>query len=216
MTLYVELSVPASTFTVGRFLSPDDRVRVEFAHAVPLGRGEQCFWLVGDDRAAVLARFGDAGLETTVVEELPDRTLVRAEVPEIGPFTGLIADVDGVILDVTGTGEGWTVGLRVPDRGSLSAFQDACEERDIAFRLEELNGSATPAPGIDHDLSEPQSEALAAAFRAGYYDIPRRSSLSDLSGNLSASSDQAISERLRRGSAALIDATILADTQDHR
>lgn len=124
MTLYVELSVPASTFTVGRFLSPDDRVRVEFAHAVPLGRGEQCFWLVGDDRAAVLARFGDAGLETTVVEELPDRTLVRA----------------------------------------------------------------------------------------GYYDIPRRSSLSDLS----ASSDQAISERLRRGSAALIDATILADTQDHR
>jgi len=51
-------------------------------------------------------------------------------------------------------------------------------------------------------LTEPQQEAIAEAYRQGYYDVPREISLEELANELDIS-HQALSERLRRANRVL-------------
>ncbi len=51
-------------------------------------------------------------------------------------------------------------------------------------------------------LTEPQREAIAEAYRQGYYDVPREISLEELANELDIS-HQALSERLRRANRVL-------------
>jgi predicted DNA binding protein len=56
-------------------------------------------------------------------------------------------------------------------------------------------------------VTGPQREALVLAVERGYYDIPRRCSTAELAAVLGVS-DQAVSERLRRGIATLVERTL--------
>jgi len=98
----------------------------------------------------------------------------------------------------------WRARMRFPDRGSLSEFRDFCEREDLGFRLyrlcEDDGHGEVPGDG----LTDCQREALRLAADRGYFDLPRRTSLAELADDLDIS-DQAVSERLRRGCARLIN-----------
>ncbi len=59
-----------------------------------------------------------------------------------------------------------------------------------------------PTPG----LTTEQREALAVAYRNGYFAVPRETTTAALAEKLGISG-QAVSERLRRGYTRLVDAT---------
>lgn len=98
----------------------------------------------------------------------------------------------------------WRTRMRFPDRETLREFRAFCEREDLGFRLyrlcEDDGREGVPGDG----LTDCQREALRLAADRGYFDLPRRTSLADLAAELDIS-DQAVSERLRRGCARLID-----------
>jgi predicted DNA binding protein len=59
----------------------------------------------------------------------------------------------------------------------------------------------------DYGLTAPQRQALLLAVEHGYYDVPRNGTLTDIAGELDIS-EQAASQRLRRGTRSLLRSTI--------
>lgn len=108
-------------------------------------------------------------------------------------------EYDIVITESIGTHQGVDLRARFPDRDMLLAYRNSCEERDIPFRLQKLSQAETVAEsGLPSDLTRLQRETLSLALEAGYFEIPRRTTLSELADELGIS-DQAVSARLRRG-----------------
>lgn len=103
----------------------------------------------------------------------------------------------GTLLDGVGTQEGVTYRMRFPDRAALVAFRERCIERGISFRLRGLHGGVG-SPETNHGLTRCQHELLVAAAESGYFEVPRGVTLARLAERFDIS-DQAASERLRRG-----------------
>lgn len=59
-------------------------------------------------------------------------------------------------------------------------------------------------------LTDRQRRTLALAYEKGYFDVPRGTSLTDLATTLSVS-EQAVSERIRRGLETVLRVTALED-----
>lgn len=102
------------------------------------------------------------------------------------------------MLELVGTDDRWDAKMRFPSRETLSEFRQHCLNEDIDFSLKRLYGPETPAAGTDDDLTDCQREALTLALEYGYFEVPRESPLSTLGSELNVS-DQAVSERIRRG-----------------
>ncbi|MFC7009142.1 helix-turn-helix domain-containing protein [Halalkalicoccus salilacus] len=61
---------------------------------------------------------------------------------------------------------------------------------------------------MQYGLTERQRNTLVAAFEAGYFTVPRETSLSDLAERQDAS-HQALSERLRRATGNLVESALI-------
>ncbi|MGM0590036.1 MAG: helix-turn-helix domain-containing protein [Halobacteriota archaeon] len=89
----------------------------------------------------------------------------------------------------------------------LSSTHDFCEDHGLAFDIEsirELDGE----PAGRYGLTSDQYDALVTAFERGFFQVPREVTLEDLAGELDIS-HQALSERLRRGTDALVEDTLV-------
>lgn len=116
----------------------------------------------------------------------------------------LMRDWDIVLLDAHGTHEGWTVRLLFPTQEALSAYYDECTERGLAPTILTKYEEVDAPTRANAELTPAQWEALTTAFEAGYFEIPRQTSLDDIADQLGISA-QAASERIRRAEAALLD-----------
>jgi len=103
------------------------------------------------------------------------------------------------------TAHGWKVSTQFADRADLEAFRDVCQASSLTFRPHRL--CETEHGGDDYGLTVPQREALLAARRRGYFDVPRTADLADVSSELGVT-PSALSERLRRGTRKLVDHTL--------
>lgn len=117
-------------------------------------------------------------------------------------------DLDVVLLEATATVDGWEARMRVPDRDALSRYRAGLRERGIGFELEALYRETRTGNAPASRLSDDQFETLVAAHEAGYFDVPRTASQTDLAGEFGISA-QSLSERLRRGTKALVEATLI-------
>lgn len=97
----------------------------------------------------------------------------------------------------------WHSRTRFPDREILGDYRAYLDDHDIAFRLKRLY-DAGQASGDDIGLTPEQRETLVLAYEMGYFDIPRGTTTSGLAEELGVS-NQAISERLRRGYRRLVE-----------
>ncbi|MDR5656389.1 helix-turn-helix domain-containing protein [Halodesulfurarchaeum sp. HSR-GB] len=114
------------------------------------------------------------------------------------------------LLEATGTGHNWRFELRFPSHDALSDFQDYCLSADIEMEVIRIYNPTKPDTGPWYGLSVPQREALMLAFREGYFDIPRQISTKEL-GNRLGISDQAVTERLRRGTSTLLAHSVMIE-----
>ncbi|WP_075938065.1 helix-turn-helix domain-containing protein [Halosegnis longus] len=98
----------------------------------------------------------------------------------------------------------WHSEIRFPTREQLAAYREALLESGVQVEVRGIyrEESHEPAPG----LTTEQREALTAAYRNGYFSVPRETTTAALAETLDISG-QAVSERLRRGYARLVDAT---------
>lgn len=124
------------------------------------------------------------------------------------------AGLGGVLLDATVTAGGATVRMRFPDREALVAYRDHCRGRGMSFTLESLHDD-TEAFGTTSRMTTCQHDIIVAAVEKGYFDVPRGIRMTELAETFDIS-DQAASERLRRGLSNLLGNGALDSANDHR
>lgn len=116
-------------------------------------------------------------------------------------------------IHATITDDGWLMRARFPDRPTLAAYRESCQKRGISFVLERLY-EPTDTRGDKGltlaGLTPKQYEALLLAHEAGYYDLPKATTLADLSDHLSISR-RSLSDRLRRAERQLVETAITND-----
>ncbi|GAA0669922.1 helix-turn-helix domain-containing protein [Natronoarchaeum mannanilyticum] len=213
MSVIAELRIPAADFELGRILDVSGYVSVELETLVPVAdRAVPFFWVHGVDTEAFAVRLESRpvveGVE--IVEEFDDQTLYGLDWNvEDDPFLSAVRDQCGQILRATGGGDEWRFELRFPDHDALSAFRAYCTDADVSLSVERVYHPGQPDAGPRFGLTDHQHEALTLAVEMGYYDVPRRCNTVEVAAELGIS-DQALTERLRRGISTLAANTIFA------
>lgn len=99
--------------------------------------------------------------------------------------------------------DGWWHGrIRFPSRADAAAYQEALAEHGVESRLKSIRRDDGEVPGSA--VTPEQRAALRAAYRAGYFEVPRTATMQEIAEELGVST-QAVSERLRRGYARLVE-----------
>ncbi|WP_255151370.1 helix-turn-helix domain-containing protein [Halorarius halobius] len=216
MNVFAEFDVPVTAFPLGQFLREHRSVTVELERVVPTAGFVHYLWVEGGDAEAVVSSLVDDGAVASadVVDDLPGRTLLRVDwAGTDAPLFDLIQANGATLVGATGAHDGWTVDLRFPDQGALSTLYDECIERGIDVDLRRSYEAGSPSADDGLGLSDPQQETLATAFRAGYFEVPRRTTIEDLAAEMGVS-EQAVSERLRRALSTLLTSTLTGRDDD--
>lgn len=130
--------------------------------------------------------------------------------------TTLSAQTETLVLEVTDLGtrflmaeneeEGWAIRLYTPDKAIISAIQDYCTERGIAFTVEKLHSTEAyidlgGEAGIILQLTDRQQEVAKTAAEMGYFD-PEGASAEEIAGTLDIA-QSTLSVHLRKITAKL-------------
>lgn len=211
MSVYARVSLPVTVLLPGSLPPSRPDARIDLGRIVGADRVAAYLWIVGGDRDGVIGALRDdesvASVET--LDEVADRTLVRLTgAPGVPPLLDVVGETGVGLVGATGTDAGWLVDVRAPDGDALATFYEACRTRDIAVEVRGLNEPGFASGDADYGLSAVQRETLARALDAGYFEVPRRTTLAELAAGMDVS-EQAASERLRRGLSRLLAATVV-------
>jgi predicted DNA binding protein len=170
-----------------------------------------CLWVAHDDpEGAGEAIRADPSVDTVVEQESYEgETYYQLEwADEVEDWVDAYVDQEASILQAKATDAGWQVKIRFADRDQFDAFADQLNERDHSFNLLDLFDSGSP-PASYGGLMAAQHDALVAALEAGYYEVPRETTMQELAADLGIS-HQSLSELLRRGTAHLLQDSLSA------
>lgn len=218
MSVIATVAVPAESFAFGRVLRERSGLTVRLDRVVPLGETVIPYIWVSDGSGEAIERVIEADptvAAVTVIEAVDSEVLLRIEWANgTDALIDTIAASEAGVLSAVGSGEEWTMKLRFPDHDGLAAFHDRCLDRDIEVRLRRIHNPSVPTDlGFRFSLTPLQRETLLTAVKEGYFTVPRETNLAELAEKLGIS-DTATSQRLRRGMAALIAATLIERHSD--
>lgn len=126
--------------------------------------------------------------------------------------TPSVTDAGGLVRESRSKDDGWMLELQLQSHDALYDINSAAQQAGVRFDVLELRQTENADVDSGFPLTEPQVEALMTAYIHGYYDEPRAIFLSGLS-DLLGISETAVSGRLRRGSARLIEATLVDEDE---
>lgn len=218
MSPIAELDVAPDAFVFPRSVEAVREIRIDIVRNI----GEEAIaapfaWVYGaviDDFEAALA--GDPTVEQ--VEQFGDgedgdgnerlfRINCTAPRP---PLVEAIDGVDGTLLEASYHQEQWNLTVILPDGSALADLHEDARELGIALELRRVYEPHERHHRGAYGITEEQFEALVAAYRAGYFEVPRRHTLSGIADELDISAN-ALSARLRRGLRRLLASTIAKD-----
>ncbi|MFT4891777.1 MAG: putative DNA binding protein [Halobacteriales archaeon] len=211
VTATVEL--PRDTCSLGRALRghPDSRIHVE--RIVPAGGAYlPYFWTDAATVQGVAEKLEEAPAvdACAVVDVVDDEALVRVEWldPSVD-FLEIVHDTGGAVLEAICTRTGWTVTLRFDDHADLGRCYRTCIGDGIQVTVTSVRGPTSPRHEDPASaLTARQRRTLFEAYERGYFEVPRQTELADLAGDMGVS-DTAVSQRLRRGTAALVEKVLV-------
>lgn len=149
----------------------------------------------------------------TPLADFGDQQLFRVTWSEcVRDALELVTESAGSILDVRGIGTSWQFRVFYPNRQSVSIVNGNSNELSFAMnRVGQLDNKSA----VRYGLTDKQHEALRVGWDLGYFDVPRRIGIEELSDELGVT-HQAVSERLRRGQATLIQEALGLSRQEER
>lgn len=152
--------------------------------------------------------------DVELIADLDTERLYRMNwVRRIDVLVRILVEEEGTVLSASGTAEGWHLRLLFPTRDALSRTYEYCETNGIRFEILSIYDIDDNRQGR-FGLTDEQQDTLAAAFEAGYYDVPRETTMEELAAEFDVS-HQALSERLRRGHRGLVKNTVMIGPRDH-
>lgn len=198
--IITDISVPVDAFPLGHTLQTVPEVEIEFERVVPLtGAIIPLFWVRSEHEEAVEAALrAEPLIETiTLLTRAPERILYAVIwQPEIDGLPTILMKLGVTVLSADGRTDHWKFRLQFADRDQLHRFQRVCQEEGISLDLRRL--SDVRLPPEERQLSAAQIDALVAAYEHGYWNVPRDITQTELAKRIGIS-DNALSERLRRG-----------------
>ncbi|SDF19368.1 hypothetical protein SAMN04488067_102282 [Halorubrum xinjiangense] len=217
MSVIAEATIPSAAFELGQILRVEGPTQVTLETMVPLGGRPTPFIRIRNDARESFERSvrdHPSVNDIQLVDTHDDETLYSLDwEPSDASLLRTIPDLDAVLLDATGDAEAWCLELRFPTHEALSSFQDYYVEEDIDVSINRIYNPTKPDADPWYGLTPPQRETLADAVEAGYYSLPRQISTQELADSFDIS-DQAVTERLRRGISTLVRNTLLVDEPD--
>ncbi|SFR35388.1 helix-turn-helix domain-containing protein [Halogeometricum limi] len=206
MTLVAEFSLPRHELLLAD-LPSDWSGRVEFERLVPTPSPLFPFVRVtGDTDAFAASVRADPAVDSLVelaVASTWTRYRLRWSPATERAIRSLLSDT--VVTRAVATNE-WTFGFRFREFGDMAAFREDIEASSFSFELRRLRDESRTEEA-EANLTAIQRETLSVALSAGYFEVPRSATLSDLADELGVSK-QAVSERLRRATGILAEETV--------
>ncbi len=214
MAVVAELTVQAGDFPLGNLLTTGDDVHIEFERVVPVGSHVvPIFWAWNGDLSGFEKNVQESPNvnDLAELERVNDRVLylLNWKMPDNAFLEGL-HESSGIIRDAQGyDDEDWSFELLFPSYDDLSAFHNYSIENDISYTLGRIYTLREVGKNeLSVSLTDEQREALLLALHRGYFSSPSRVTLSELADELDIS-QQALSERIRRGNESLLEQTLL-------
>ena len=212
MALFAEFEVPADRFVLGHTLGQLPEMVIEIERVVATGELLTPYFRVEVERTEAFeaAAAADPTIDNLLqVDEFGKQTLYRAEWTEnVDALLHAYREVGAAISEASGQANVWELRIRFDAREQLDAFQSFCEDHDIAFELRRLYEASRTGEGGAYGLTPKQYEAATRAWESGYFDSPRKATLSDVAADLGIST-QALSDRLRRCQYNLVAETLM-------
>ncbi|MCU4741416.1 helix-turn-helix domain-containing protein [Halobacteria archaeon AArc-m2/3/4] len=221
MSLIAEFEASSRKLALGPTLEafPDLEIDLERQYALDPDQPITFYWMQGvavDELEAGLTR-DETIADVERYEQIGDRVLYRIQRSQSrsrsrdadDPETTVIdayrewTNLGAVLLESHGSNGRWEIRMRFPDRDTVATYHDFLEENGVTFDLHRLSDGVQTSHG-DDVVTPRQREALQVAYENGFFDVPRGATLGELAAELEIS-DQAVSERLRRGQSRLLE-----------
>ncbi|MCU4924631.1 helix-turn-helix domain-containing protein [Halobacteria archaeon AArc-dxtr1] len=216
MSVIATVWVPDETFSLGSSLTETGASLAVEPTVSTGGSAVPYLWAQTADPDRLVADLeADATVASaTVVDRGDGYVLVKfAWAEPVNGFLGAIRRSDALVMNAVRGGDGWQFQLRFPSYDAISAFYAECREHELSIDVRQLSETVAPGEGERFGLTEPQRELVVAAYEAGYFDVPRQTTLVEL-GEQSGISDVAASQRLRRGLQSLVGSTVALGAAD--
>lgn len=210
MSIVADFSVPAASLCLGDTLAAVPSATIELDRLVAHSPTYVMpfIWLINADQQAFEAAVADDASvkDATNTDSFGSSHLYQISWTDIvSDRLELILDHEGVILEARGSGDAWRLWVRFGTRDHFTEFKRHFDQYGNVT-LHAMTNQQTPG-GIHYGVSNKQRDALLAAYDQGYYDVPRTASGKDIAEQLDVS-QQAVSNRLRRGVHTLIENTL--------
>lgn len=215
MVVIADITVSSGTFPLGRVLDEFPDVEIELERIVPLQEAiVPLFWIGNVEHEAIkkclLEHSKTKTVDVLTVNE--EKTLFEVRwSADINGLIGALVDNRARILEATGTADQWDFRLRFATHDDLSSFNMALTNAGIPVTLNRIYNPSLPDD--ESSLSVDQRKLLRTAYREGYFEVPRRTTQTQLADSMEIS-DSAISQRLRRGIKTLVGQTLFNDDDD--
>ncbi|MFU8867812.1 bacterio-opsin activator domain-containing protein [Natronococcus sp.] len=212
MSVIVEFSIATDEFVFGSALETVEDMEIELEAIVPVGRQVvPYFWATGEGFEAFEHHVGsDPGIESiTRIDRIDGTALYRAVwSSDADGLLGGLAEAGAVVLEAMTTEGGWYFRVRFPSNELVERFSEYCTDRSIAIRVGRVHPLAEASrAGRRFELTPGQREAIVLAVQRGYFEVPRETDLTAIADELGIS-QQAASERVRRGANAVLRAVL--------
>lgn len=210
MSVLATFTVQANDFILGSVFEEVPGLTIRPASMVPMGTQVMPYcWISGGAPAVVEVAMEREPLvdEIDLLVEEDGQILFRIDwVPDLDGLIDELLDSEAAVLEAEGTAGSWRLRVRFPNHDTLSTFYERCVQRGISIELGKIHNPIDPG-GNDYGLTPEQQETLLTALEGGYYSVPREMTLEELGEELDIS-DNAVSQRLRRGLTTLLTATL--------
>ena len=217
MPTIVSGTVPADEFALDHSLETLPDLRFEIERIVSTGDKAvmPLLWIRGASREEVEETLeNDPTVDNvTLLGDFDDEWLFQMEwVGHVDLIVQMLTNSEATILDAVGHKDVWKLRVLYPRRSLFSKTHDFCDEHGLDFEVEsirELDGE----PAGRYGLTTEQYDVLATAAEMGYFEVPRSVTLQELAEEFDVS-HQAVSERLRRATNALVHDTLFVGLND--
>lgn len=217
MTVVTDVSIPVEQFALGRTAEqvPDAEIRLDSLAAHAEDGFSPYVRVACADHSAFETALGEdpSVADVQPLETAPTERLYRirwGRTPGADRLLEALERTDGAIEDGTCADGEWSLRLLFVDRESLSTFYEAYAGT-VPCAVERVfdRGRSERDREEEFGLTAQQHDALVTAFERGYYEVPKPTTIEDVADDLGISA-QAVSQRLRRGTANLLENALSA------
>jgi hypothetical protein len=211
MPTIVSGTVPADEFALDHSLATLPELLFEVERIVSSGDAAlmPLLWVRGADRDRVEETLAaDPTVDNvTVLGDFDDEWLFRMDwIDHVDLIVQMLVNSEATVLDAVGHENRWKLRVLYPERSLFSKTHEFCEDHGLTFDVESIR-DLDGEPAGRYGLTTDQYEVLSTAASRGYFEVPRAVTLQELAEEFDVS-HQAVSERLRRATNALVHDTL--------